>query len=112
MLLIAFLLNVAVTVAVSTLTILGSWRMEQVLGPDTPARRILVCLYLAIGVASLVGLVLIATGEGARARSIALTLFPLQIGYKLATVAVLGALQPVALSNLVISVVLLFALLR
>jgi hypothetical protein len=71
-------------------------------GPDSPARRILACLYLAIAGASMTALVFPFTTT-----AVITTLFPLQIGYKLLTVLTLPSPRhPVAMSNLVITLLL------
>jgi hypothetical protein len=74
--------------------------MEVVFGPDSPARRILACVYLAIAAASVVAL-----GFAELRRPIAAILLPLQIGYKLLTlVFVTDRSNPVPWWNLAISV--------
>lgn len=55
-------------------------RLDEVFGSDTPGRRILACLYLAIAVVSVV-----AIASGNLRLSIIWVLFPLQIAYKLLT---------------------------
>jgi hypothetical protein len=70
-----------------------------VFGPDTPSRRILACLYLAIAAVSAVALLVVPLRMG-----IVVVLFPLQILYKTLTVFFVADLKnPVPWWNLVIS---------
>jgi hypothetical protein len=74
-------------------------RLDEVFGPDTPARRILACLYLAIAAASVVAIASVPLRL-----SIIWVLFPLQIGYKLLTLFfVADRRNPVPWCNLAIS---------
>ena len=74
-------------------------KLDVVFGPDTPARRILACLYLAIAGASAVALVLVPLRM-----SIVVVLLPLQIVYKTLTLFfVADSKNPVPWWNLVIS---------
>ncbi len=107
----AYAVNVAVAGSLSVILIAGSAGMDRVYGPDTPARRILACLYGAIAAASLVGLGAVFA-KPALAFAIAQVLFPLQILYKLATFPVVRDLRnPVPWANLSISLLLGAALL-
>jgi hypothetical protein len=73
--------------------------LDEVFGPDTPARRILACLYLAIAVTSIV-----AIANVNLRLPIILVLFPLQILYKLLTLFfVADRRNPVPWCNLAIS---------
>ena len=96
----SFSANTAITFVVS----FGIWRnhggMTEAYGPDTPARRILACVYFTIGLVSLYGLVQLGLGNSGIATNVALTLFPLQITYKLMTAAALWVLHPVVIANL------------
>ena len=75
-------------------------KLGVVFGPDTPARRILACLYLAIAGASVVALVVVPLRM-----SIVVVLLPLQIAYKMLTLFfVADRKNPVPWWNLVISV--------
>ncbi|NDC62857.1 MAG: hypothetical protein EBZ59_02475 [Planctomycetia bacterium] len=56
-------------------------KLDVVFGPDTPSRRILACLYLAIAAASAVALLVVPLRMG-----IVVVLLPLQILYKTLTV--------------------------
>lgn len=107
---ISFAANVVITFAVS----LGIWRnaprMAEAYGPDSPARRILMCLYLAIGPVSFYALAQLGLGRAEVARAIGLTLFPLQILYKLLTVWAVSPKHPVVLANLAVVVLLVATL--
>jgi hypothetical protein len=59
-------------------------KLDVVFGPDTPSRRILACLYLAIAAVSAVALVVAPLRMG-----ILVVLLPLQILYKTLTVFLL-----------------------
>jgi hypothetical protein len=73
---------------------------DAVFGPDSPSRRILPCLYLAIAIVSVVAIVL-----RQYRMPIVFVLFPLQIVYKVLTVVVVRDLRnPVPWCNLAISV--------
>lgn len=74
--------------------------MTEAYGPDSPARRILGCIYLTIGLVSLYALFQMGLGNGDIAARIALVLFPLQIIYKVLTVWALWVFHPVVLANL------------
>ena len=56
-------------------------KLDVVFGPDSPSRRILACLYLAIAAASVVALLVVPLRIG-----IVAVLLPLQILYKTLTV--------------------------
>ena len=102
----AHLVNVVVAGVVGVLLISGARRMTAVYGGDSPARRILACLYVAIAASSAWALL-----DPHRLVVAAQVLFPLQIFYKLATlVAVTDRTNPVPWWNLGISVLLAFAL--
>lgn len=74
-------------------------RLDEVFGPDTPSRRILACLYLAIAAVSIVA---IAVGDFRL--PIVRVLLPLQIFYKLLTlILVTDRKNPVPWTNLAIS---------
>jgi hypothetical protein len=74
-------------------------KLDVVFGPDTPARRILSCLYLAIAAISAVALVVAPLRM-----PIVVVLLPLQILYKLLTLFfVADSRNPVPWWNLAIS---------
>jgi hypothetical protein len=74
-------------------------KLDVVFGPDTPSRRILSCLYLAIAAASAVALLVAPLRMG-----IVAVLLPLQILYKTLTVFFVADWRnPVPWWNLVIS---------
>ncbi len=107
----SYLVNVVITFTVS----FGIWRnhggMTDVYGRDTPARRILACVYLTIGMISLYALLQLSLGNTGIAQAIAMTLFPLQIIYKLITARGLWVAHPVVLANLGVAVLLSMTLL-
>ncbi len=74
--------------------------MTEAYGSDTPARRILGCVYLAIGLVSLYALLQWIGGNGDITRTVAFTLFPLQIVYKLMTAIAVRVTHPVVIANL------------
>lgn len=95
--------NLLITGTITFLLLSNAESMTAVYGPDTPARRILACVYAAIGLASLVGLCSDFVGQGAAlVVNMVWVLFPLQIAYKLATLPLLGMGNPVAVSNLLV----------
>ena len=74
-------------------------KLAVVFGPDTPSRRILACLYLAIAAVSAEALVFVPLRM-----SIVVVLLPLQILYKMLTLFfVADRRNPVPWWNLVIS---------
>ena len=74
-------------------------KLDVVFGPDTPSRRILACLYLAIAAVSAVALLIVPLRM-----SIVVVLFPLQILYKTLTLFFVADWKnPVPWWNLVIS---------
>jgi hypothetical protein len=74
-------------------------KIDVVFGPDTPSRRILSCLYLAIAAVSAVALVVAPLRM-----NIVVVLLPLQMLYKLLTLFfVADARNPIPWWNLVIS---------
>ena len=74
-------------------------KLDVVFGPDTPSRRILACLYLAIAAVSAVALLIVPLRMG-----IVVVLFPLQILYKTLTLFFVADWKnPVPWWNLVIS---------
>jgi hypothetical protein len=92
--------NVVVAGVIGLLILVGSPRMTRVYGEDTPARRILACLYLAIAAASAYALL-----DREQLVAIAVVLFPVQIVYKLLTLVVVrDRRNPVPWWNLAISV--------
>ncbi|NDE18549.1 hypothetical protein EBZ80_26950 [bacterium] len=76
-------------------------KLDVVFGPDTPARRILACLYLAIAAGSAVALLVVPLRM-----DIVVVLFPLQILYKTLTIFFVADWKnPVPWWNLAISAV-------
>lgn len=99
------IVNVIVVTVIPLLILRNAAAMTAVYGPDTPARRILACLYATIAAASAGALLAqFAFGRPEISVGIAQVLFPLQIAYKLATWPAVGLRNPVVMSNLAISV--------
>jgi hypothetical protein len=113
MLLISLLLNIAVLIPVVSVLIIGTVRgthtaAQAPWGERTPARDILLAIYIAILVVSIALLAGVALGgPTATIEAAAAALFTVQIVYKVLTaVTVRDALRnPVVLSNLGIAVV-------
>jgi hypothetical protein len=97
---VSHVVNIVVAGVIGLLILGGSPRMTRVYGEDSPARRILACLYLAIAAASAYALL-----DAERLIAIAVVLFPVQIVYKLLTLVVVrDRRNPVLWWNLAISV--------
>ena len=105
-----FAVNMAVTFSVAWAIRRDSVPVSEAFGPDSPARRILACIYVTIGLVSLYGFLQLGYGRTEVALSVALTLFPLQIIYKLLTAFAVGLGNSVVLANLAISGLLVTAL--
>ena len=100
MLTLSFVINILIVAPLTWLMLRGAVAMDASFGPDTSARRILACLYGTIGVASGVGLWLLASGQANLAEALAWTLLPMQIVYKLGTWPAVGFQSPVVRTNL------------
>jgi hypothetical protein len=101
---ISYIVNIVVAGTLGSLLFFnnraGGSRLVRVFGPNTPSRQILSCLYLSIGIVSVVGL----THQDYFLK-VPLVLFPMQIVYKLLTLlAVEDRQNPVPYANLAISV--------
>ena len=94
--------NVAILGVILTLFALDSGALSGPYGPDTPARRILICVYGTIALASVV-LIALHLRATPSARPWTQMLLVLQITYKLGTVALIGLGNPVVVSNLIIA---------
>lgn len=103
MLALALIVNVLIVTPLTIGLLARRATMDAVYGPDSDARRILACIYGAIGIVSLYALVQMGLGTREVAVMIATTLFPLQIAYKLATAVFVGLQSPVVITNLVVS---------
>ena len=79
----------------------GGAGIDSAFGPDGAARRILTCVYSAIGLASGILIALHAIGHG-WAVPMTLALFGIQISYKLGTVWAVGLGNPVVITNLLV----------
>lgn len=104
MLIAALMLNVTVLMPILVLLARGSAAMGAVYGPDTPARRILICVYGAITMGS-AALVVVLTLEVPGAHDWTRALLAGQILYKGMTVPALGLGHPVVRVNLGIAMV-------
>jgi hypothetical protein len=102
MLVLSHVLNLAILIPLIWAFALRPAQMDPAFGPDSDARSILFCLYGTIALVSVVCLVLLAANMQATALNISMTLFAMQIAYKLATVPVVGLQSPVVMTNLVV----------
>ena len=98
------IVNLVVVTIIPILILRNTPEMTEVFGQDTPARRILACLYATIASASGLALLMqFAFQHPEWSAQIALVMFPLQIVYKLATLPAVGIRNPVVISNLAIA---------
>ena len=102
----SFLINAALTLVIATGIFRHHPGMTEVYGADTPARRILACVYATIGLISLYALAQMVIGNGGIAVHIGATLFPLQIIYKLMTAWAVRPTHPVVIANLCVAALL------
>ena len=102
MLVLSLIANILITFAVTVAIWRASPNIDQVFGPDGPARRILACVYLSIGLVSLFALGSLMVGHFGTGQLVAMTLLPLQIIYKLMTAVAVGINHPVVLTNLAV----------
>lgn len=101
---VSHIVNLVVVTLIPWLIARDTPAMAAVYGPDSPARRILACLYATIALASGIALASHAlTASPALSLRIAAVMFPLQIIYKLATVPAVGLRNPVVQSNVAIA---------
>lgn len=104
LLVLSLLANIVITGLVSTAIFRATAGMDPVFGGDTPARRILACVYAAIGLVSAGALAFLATGQKETALAIARPLLVMQIIYKCATLWAVGPSSPVVITNLFVVV--------
>lgn len=109
MLIAALVLNLVILVPLVAALSTGMAGMDAAFGPVTDARRILACVYAAIGVVSAGLLVLHATGH-VWAVPMTVALFAVQITYKLGTGFAVGIASPVVVANLGVVAVQVIAL--
>lgn len=102
----SFFINVLATFIAAGLIYQNATQLGAVLGPDTPARRILASVYATIGLISLYCLAQIVFGKSDIAETIGRVLFPLQIIYKLITVVAIGLKNLLVIANLAVAVLL------
>lgn len=110
MLIAALILNIAILAPVIWALSSGSPDMDAAFGPETDARRILTCVYGAIAVVSAALIALHSAGHP-WAIPMTLALIGVQVSYKLATVWVVGASNPVVMTNVLVIVVQIAAVL-
>ena len=110
MLIAALILNIAILAPVIWALSTGSPGMDAAFGPETDARRILTCVYGGIALASAALIALHSAGHP-WAIPMTLALFGVQISYKLATVWVVGVSNPVVMTNILVILVQIAALL-
>lgn len=102
LLVLSLVANIAITAMVSAALFRLSPGMDAPFGPDTPARRILACVYASIGLLSAGALTLLALGQKETALAIAGPLLILQIVYKCGTLWAVGPSNPVVVTNLAV----------
>ena len=107
----SFLANLVLTTVVAVGIYRNHPGISEVFGQDSPARRILGCVYATIGLISLYALGQMALGQSEVALTVAVILFPLQILYKLMTAVALRPLHPVVIANLCFATLLALTLL-
>lgn len=98
MLIIALVLNCLILAPLTYALIIQSPGMDGPHGADTDARCILTCIYATIGLVSAYALVHIGMGARPVAVHVAQVLFPIQIAYKLGTVALVELGNPVVIT--------------
>ncbi|MEL6885885.1 MAG: hypothetical protein AAFP87_15340 [Pseudomonadota bacterium] len=112
MLIAALMLNLLILVPLVVSLVGQSTGMEAAFGQTTDARRILTCVYGAIAALS-AALIWLHLASHSWAVPMTVTLFAVQITYKLATVPMVGLGSPVVMTNLLVvavQVVVLVAL--
>jgi hypothetical protein len=108
---ISLLLNIAVLVPVTASLILDAAWTRDAFGPKSPARGILLAVYLAILAASVALLVAVLTTSSPAVLGALAGLLAVQVVYKLMTPFTVGSVRnPVVLSNLGIAAVHLVTL--
>ena len=105
----ALAFNVIVLVPVISVLMLGLSPADQVFGPITEGRQILTSIYIAIAIVS-VALIAMHLKQMAWAMPMSVALFAVQITYKITTVPMVGILNPVVITNLVVVAVQLLVL--
>ena len=105
----ALAFNVIVLVPVISVLMLGLSPADQVFGPITEGRQILTSIYIAIAIVS-VALIVMHLKQMAWAMPMSVALFAVQITYKITTVPMVGILNPVVITNLVVVAVQLLVL--
>ncbi|MEM7473292.1 MAG: hypothetical protein AAF340_18235 [Pseudomonadota bacterium] len=106
---VSLLLNIAILVPVCFALVSDASGLDVPVGEDTPARRILLCIYGAILVMSVVLLALLVGGQSGTTGAL-VVLLALQVFYKSATAFAIGLQNPVVQVNLVVVAVHLVTL--
>lgn len=103
MIAISLILNLVVLGPVTVGLLRQTPGLEPAFGPDSPARRILLAVYLSIAGLSVVLLALLALAP-AMAGQMALSLLALLIIYKALTVPLVGLRNPVVKTNVAVMI--------
>ncbi|MFL4469791.1 hypothetical protein ACERZ8_07895 [Tateyamaria armeniaca] len=104
MLIAALILNVVILAPVIWSLSFRGAGMDVAFGADTPARRILACVYGSIALLS-IGLIVLHSAAHPWAIPMTLALFAVQIIYKAATLWAVGVANPVVMTNMLVIVV-------
>lgn len=99
MLILSYALNLLILLPLLAGFAMQPAQMDTVFGPDTDARRILICLYATIALASGAGLFLMIAGRANLALTLGVSLFAVQITYKLLTIPLVGWDSPIVKTN-------------
>ena len=102
MLTISFLINLGVLVSIVPASLRDTDTMLAAYGPASPARGIVVAVFITVMALCFVGLVTIALGLPL-AREIGLMILPAQVLYKGLTAVTVGTSNPVVRANLAIA---------
>lgn len=106
MMFVSLLLNIVVLVPVTAILVLDASFVASAFGPSTPARGILLAIYLSILVGSVALVALNAFAPSPRWADMAAAMLVLQVLYKMTTPLTVGTLaNPVVISNLAIAAV-------
>ncbi len=81
--------NVAVTLPLGWLALSGRPAVCTILGPDSPSRRLLGCLFLTLALLSTLGLYAWPTGHDETAMAVLLGLLPTQIVWSVMSILAL-----------------------
>ncbi|MEM1377711.1 MAG: hypothetical protein AAGG69_10010 [Pseudomonadota bacterium] len=104
LIILSHIVNIVVVTIIPFLIFTNAPSMVEAYGPDTPARRILACLYATIALTSAATLVMLAMGRVQAVLWVSAALFAIQTVYKVGTWPTVGLGHPVVNANLMISV--------